>query len=176
MGNSLQIRESQPSDVDALVEMYPKAFPEEDLVPVLRELLNEDDDVLSLVGVRDENIVGHVIFSICGIDGQSERIALLGPLAVDPDAQKQGIGSAVVRAGFDRLKDVGLKRAYVLGDPNYYGRFGFKADSHVAPPYKLPVEWEPAWQSVSLTDDDAPELVGKILVPAPWQHAHLWLP
>lgn len=175
MQTDIQIRESHSADVDALVELYPKVFPEEDLVPVLRDLLAAEENVLSLVAVRDETIIGHVGFSICGVDGQSGHVGMLAPLAVHPEQQRQGIGSALVHQGFERLKSMGIGQAYVLGDPDYYGRFGFKSGGSVAPPYKLPSVWEHAWQAVSLSDD-AQSLNGQIEVPDFWRHPHLWLP
>lgn len=175
MNNNIDIRESQPTDTDALVDLYPKAFPEEDLVPLLRDLLAAQENVISFVAVRDSEVVGHVGFSICFVDGYSSSVGMLAPLAVHPDLQRQGIGSALVKAGFERLKTMGIGIAYVLGDPDYYGRFGFTSDGNVTPPYKLPDEWEQAWQSV-IFSDDAPNLSGKIVVPGFWQHPHLWLP
>lgn len=162
-------------DTDALVDLYPKVFPDEDLIPVLRDLMAAEEDVFSLIAVQNGGVIGHVGFSICGVDGQSGSVGMLAPLAVHPDFQRQGVGSALVQQGFDRLKTMGIDQAYVLGDPDYYGRFGFKSDGSVAPPYKLPAEWEQAWQSVSFSDD-APNLSGKIVVPGFWQHPHLWLP
>jgi putative acetyltransferase len=175
MQTDVEIRESQSTDIDALVEMYPKVFPEEDLVPVLRDLLAAEQDVFSLVAVQDGNVIGHVGFSICGVDGQSGHVGMIAPLAVQPDQQRKGIGSALVQQGFMRLESMGIDHAYVLGDPAYYGRFGFKSGGSVVPPYKLPDEWEQAWQSVSFSDN-APTMNGKIKVPAFWQHPHLWLP
>lgn len=175
MQTDIQIRDSQPTDTDALFEMYPKVFPEEDLIPVLRDLLAIEENVFSLDAVRNGVVIGHVGFSICGVNEHAGRVGMLAPLAVHPDQQRQGVGSALVLNGFERLKNIGIDHAYVLGDPEYYGRFGFKADGKVAPPYKLPTEWEQAWQSVSLSDD-APNMNGKIVVPEFWRHPHLWLP
>jgi putative acetyltransferase len=175
MQTDIEIRESQSADVGALVEIYPQVFPEEDLVPVLRDLLAAEENVFSLVAVRDGKVVGHVGFSICGVDGQSGHVGMLAPLAVHPDQQRQGIGSALVYKGFERLKFMGIGQAYVLGDPDYYDRFDFKSGGSVAPPYELPPEWEQAWQVVSISDDASP-LKGKIKVPAFWHHPHLWLP
>lgn len=175
MQTDIQIRDNQPTDTDALIDLYAKVFPEEDSVPVLRDLLAADENVFSLVAVQNEAVVGHVGFSICDIDGKSGQVGMLAPLAVHADLQKQGLGSALVHCGFDRLRNMGIRQAYVLGDPGYYGRFGFKPDGSVAPPYKLPTEWEQAWQTVSLLDD-APKISGKIVVPGFWQHPHLWLP
>jgi putative acetyltransferase len=78
-----------------------------------------------------------------------------------------------VRAGLERMRGAGVARALVLGDPAYYGRFGFAPDRAIAPPYELPAAWQDAWQSLAL-DDDAPPLAGTLTVPPPWRHPALW--
>lgn len=175
MTTGLDIRESSPNDREALERLYPQAFPDEDLVPLLRDLLNARKDVLSLVAVRDGEVVGHVAFTMCGIDELNAKIGLLGPVAVSPRFQKQGIGSALIRQGLKRMKSGGALQVQVLGDPAYYGRFGFAADDSVAPPYALPEEWRTAWQSIRL---EGPErnLEGTLSVPEPWRQAALWGP
>lgn len=175
MTGKIEIRESLPGDVAWIERLYPEAFPDEDLLPLVRELLREEAIVLSLVGIADEAPAGHVIFTTCGLAGGSDKVALLGPLAVAPDRQGQGLGSAMVRAGLRRLEKAGTQRVYVLGDPAYYGRFGFAPDDGVAPPYPLPEEWRGAWQSLGLRGDEPP-LQGKLSVPRPWRRQDLWAP
>lgn len=167
------IRDSLRSDLSAIHDLYPAAFPDEDLLPLIRLLLDGRDDVMSLVAERDGALVGHVAFSHCTVTGSGARVALLGPLAVAPEAQRGGIGSALVRAGHERLAGQGVSRVLVLGDPAYYGRFGFRADDRIRPPYPMPPEWSSAWQSLDLTAPDA-SLAGTLVVPAPWQDPALW--
>ena len=119
MTEKLEIRDSVPGDLCAIESLYPKAFPDEDLLPLVRDLLQETTVTTSIVGVIDSRIVGHVIFTKCGVAGNRTDVALLGPLAVAPAWQGQGIGSAIVRAGFKRLEDeivartgVGLDRGF----------------------------------------------------------------
>lgn len=173
MIDNLEVRESLPSDLDPIEKLYPDAFPEEDLLPVVRELLREGPDVLSLVGMAGPLLVGHVIFTPCTIRERTEKVALLAPLAVASARQRQGIGSAIVRAGLQRLEAAGTDAVYVLGDPAYYGRFGFAPDHDVAPPYRLPEEWREAWQSLSLNGGN-PSLAGELSVPWPWRQKALW--
>lgn len=173
MIDKIEIRESLPTDVASIEELYPKAFPDEDLLPVVRELLREESIVLSLVGITDKTLVGHVMFTTCSIAGTTDRVALLAPLAVAPAWQRQGVGGALVRAGLRRLQDAGTNQVYVLGDPAYYQRFGFEPDGDVAPPYPLPEEWRDAWQSLSLRGTKPPPH-GKLSVPQPWRQQALW--
>ena len=107
-------------------------------IPLVSDLLREAPIALSLVGIVDSRLTGHVIFTTCSVVGSSGEVALLGPLAVAPTWQRQGIGSAIVRAGLRRLEDAGVSQVYVLGDPAYYGRHGFLPESYVKPPYPLP--------------------------------------
>ena len=141
----------------------------------MHELLSEEDGVLSLVAICDGRLVGHVAFTMCGIAGSNETIGLLAPLAVTPRFQRCGVGSALVREGLNRLRSEGATQVYVLGDPAYYGRFGFEPDASVAPPYDLPEEWQSAWQLLHLQGDKA-SLEGRLSVPKPWRQPALWAP
>lgn len=83
---------------------------------------------VSLVAERGGEIVGHVAFSPVQIDGNELRWYGLGPVAVRPDRQRQGIGTRLIEAGLDQIKSMGAAGCVVLGYPGYYSRFGFKAD------------------------------------------------
>ncbi len=175
MIGELEIRESRANDVSSIEKLYPDAFPDEDLLPLVRELQREGSGTVSLVGIADRVLVGHVVFTTCSIVGRPEKVALLGPLAVAPAWQRQGVGNAIVRAGLQRMENAGTSQVYVLGDPAYYRRFGFEPDDGVAPPYPLPEEWRSAWQSLSLSGNK-PHLCGKLSVPQPWRRQALWAP
>ena len=175
MIDSVEVRESLPSDVPLIEKLYPSAFPDEDLLPLVMDLLREEPIVLSLVGVADNHLVGHALFTTCSIVGRTDNVALLGPLAVSPAWQRQGVGSAILRAGLQSLASAGTSQVYVLGDPAYYKRFGFVSDAGVTPPYTLPEEWLGAWQSLSL-GSSRPQLYGELSVPQPWRQQALWAP
>ena len=175
MMEELEIRESAQADVAAIESLYPEAFPDEDLVPLVQDLLRDPGVAISLVGAIDGQITGHVIFTKCGVAGSDVKAALLAPLAVAPAWQRRGIGSAIVRAGLQRLKDTGVELVCVLGDPAYYSRLGFAPENLVEPPYRLPAEWEGAWQSQYLSDSTAP-CTGKLIVPPQWLQRALWAP
>src|SRR5205085_9996992 len=84
---------------------------------------------VSLVSEIDGQIVGHILFSDLPIiteDGTTSALAL-APMAVLPDFQNEGIGSALVRRGLEVCKDQGHRIVIVLGHPHYYPRFGFSA-------------------------------------------------
>jgi len=175
MSDELEIRESVQGDSGVIESLYPEVFPDENLLPLVRDLLRDAAVTTSLVGAVDSRIVGHVIFTKCGVVGRDVNAALLGPLAVAPAWQRQGIGSAIVRAGLRRLEDMDVNVVFVLGDPAYYGRLGFRPESLVEPPFRLPAEWDGAWQSRSFGDAMAPR-PGKLSVPRQWLQPALWAP
>ena len=173
MISKLEIRESRPSDVAGIEQLYVDAFPDEDLLPLVRELQDFGQSVISLVGIREKVIVGHISFTFCQVEGGKSKVALLGPLAVTPPLHKQGIGSTLVQMGFKHLENSKIGYVFVLGDPAYYSRFGFKAEDKVVTPYPLPTEWQGAWQSIRLCDAETPH-EGKLSVPEPWRQIALW--
>ncbi|WP_408922838.1 GNAT family N-acetyltransferase [Corynebacterium tuberculostearicum] len=95
---------------------------EQDVVARLR-----DDNALtvSLVAEKNKQVVGHIAASPATF-GSTEGWFGLGPVSVLPDQQGIGIGSELVKAALDQLKKAGAAGAVVLGDPEYYCRFGFK--------------------------------------------------
>ncbi len=131
--------------------------------------------MLSLAAFEGDTLVGHVIFTTCGTEGSPEDGALLAPLGVIPRLQKHGLGKALVRAGFGRLRDRGTAQVFVLGDPSYYQRFGFRPEKNVQPPYPLPAEWADAWQFATLSIRP-PLAPGTLTLPTPWMNPALWGP
>lgn len=172
MTSDIEIRTADARDLAALRELYASAFPDEDLFPLVSNLLGGTAPILSLVAMSGGRPVGHVIFTHCTVEPGAVTAALLGPLCVAPERQKGGVGSALVRAGFEDLK-AQVSNVLVLGDPRYYGRFGFKPDHLVETPHPIPVAWKDVWQSVRLDDgnDTAP---GRLIVPDVWKDPSLW--
>ena len=80
---------------------------------------------LSLVAVQDGTVIGHAAFSPVDIDGATSGWCALGPLAVAPAHQRQGVGRALVRSGLRRLAAQGAAGCVVLGTPAYYAPLGF---------------------------------------------------
>lgn len=94
------------------------------------DALRQDGDVLSSLVAQEENgaIVGHVLFSRLGIEGNPQlRAAALAPMAVRPDRQRRGIGGALIRTGLEHCRRLDLDAVVVLGHTTYYPRFGFSA-------------------------------------------------
>jgi putative acetyltransferase len=123
----LNIRPEQPADIPAIHALVTAAFgrpAEADLVDSLRAA-----GVLahSLVAEQDGVLVGHVALSPVSVQGAFMPGVLgLAPLAVHPDHQRQGLGSALVEAALRVAKTEGARLVVVLGEPAYYRRFGFR--------------------------------------------------
>lgn len=171
----LTVRQSEARDEPAIVALYPRAFPDEDLVGLVRGLLRHPALALSLVASRAGELVGHIAFTQCQVADDRRSVALLGPIAVSPDVHRRGVGTVLINAGFAALKSAGVSFVFVLGDPAYYARFGFEPEERVLPPYALPNEWTTAWRSLALSDDKAFP-TGQLRVPDIWDNPALWGP
>jgi putative acetyltransferase len=142
----LTIRPEGPADYPAISELNRRAF-EGEAEPRLVEALRRTDGFipgLSLVAVQDELIVGHILFSVVHLwdGGQSTPLLSLAPMAVLPEYQNQGIGSALVSEGLRHCRALGYRAVVVLGHPNYYPRFGFilAREKGVKLPFEAPDE------------------------------------
>ena len=127
------IRTEQVMDVPMVNAINRAAFDsatEADLVDVLR---SGAADVISLVAEEDGEIVGHIMFSPVQIIGAAAnvRAMALAPMAVIPERQRAGIGSALVRAGLKECQRLRIDAVFVVGHPTFYPRFGFKPASSV---------------------------------------------
>ncbi|RIK68885.1 MAG: GNAT family N-acetyltransferase [Planctomycetota bacterium] len=119
------VRDETPSDVDAIRRVVLSAFPtplESRLVDRLRE---NGRLTISLVAESGGHVVGHIAFSPVTVAGSDTGGLGLAPLSVAPECQIIGIGGALVRAGLDMCRRLGVPFAVVLGEPDYYRRFGF---------------------------------------------------
>lgn len=170
----MDIRYPAPDDHGGVLSLYAAAFPGEDLTGLVGRLL-QHEDVLSLVARDAASLLGHIAFTRCGLETTDVRVGLLGPLAVAPSSEGRGIGSGLVMAGLTRLEEEGISTVLVLGDPRYYGRFGFVTETAIEPPYPLPEAWQTAWQS-RLGAVAAETAGGRLVVPAPWRDRELWSP
>jgi putative acetyltransferase len=128
----MDIRPEAPEDADSIAKITDAAFkpmPHAGSEARIVEALRRDGALaVSLVAEADGAAVGHVAFSPVRVDGREGPWFGLGPVSVRPDLQRQGLGSALIREGLRRLTELGAETCVVLGDPRYYGRFGFTHD------------------------------------------------
>ena len=137
------IRAEQEDDRAAVHAINVAAFEtssEADLVDALRE---QATPVVSLVAEDNGAIVGHIFFSPVSLSGHPGlKVMGLGPMAVAPEHQSKGIGSALVRMGLEQCKELGFVAVVVLGHPEFYPRFGFSPSTRfgISSEYDVPEE------------------------------------
>ena len=132
--SSIFIRDERPGDESAISEVTRAAFaghPHSQRTEhlIIQALRAAGGLTLSLVAETEGRIVGHIAFSPVRIGIGSIGWYGLGPVSVEPDRQKSGIGTSLVMEGLDRLREMGAQGCVVLGDPVYYQRFGFERDA-----------------------------------------------
>jgi putative acetyltransferase len=123
----VEIRSEKPTDYAGVYQVNIQAFGrpnEAELIDNLRPVVQPH---ISLVAELEGQIVGHIFFSPVSIESpQASQTAMgLGPVAVLPAYQNQGIGTKLVEAGLEACRQQGHKLIVVLGHPNFYPRFGF---------------------------------------------------
>jgi putative acetyltransferase len=133
----LEIREERPGDIAAIRDVNQHAFGQDQEADIVDALRTNGGVLLSMVAVRDHRVVGHILFSPISV-GTDVSGAALGPMAVLPEFQRQGIGSRLIETGSQRLREAGYPFIIVLGHAEYYPRFGFKPASE----YGIHCEWE----------------------------------
>ena len=136
----LHIRQEQASDVTAIHQLNRLAFEEEDEANIVDALRNNCEEILSLVALKDEQLVGHILFSPVRIETDDTTLHGMGlaPMAVHPDHQHEGIGTQLITQGVELLQRQDTPFIIVLGHPNYYPRFGFQPAST----FNIHCQWE----------------------------------
>jgi putative acetyltransferase len=124
------VRDERPSDYETIRTLVAAAFrhhphSRQTEHGVIEALRRRHALVVGLVAEQDGEVAGHVAFTRVGLPQASGEWYGLGPLAVAPGKQRTGIGTALVEAGLAELRRLGAAGCVVLGDPAYYGRFGF---------------------------------------------------
>jgi len=133
---SIEIREERPDDVAAVRELNRRAFGQDQEANIVDALRNNGAALLSLVATVDDRVVGHIMYSPLSVGDVNG--AALGPMAILPERQRQGIGSKLVEAGNRKLKDAGCPFIIVVGHADYYPRFGFTPASE----HGIKCEWD----------------------------------
>jgi putative acetyltransferase len=133
------VRPETDRDLDGIREVNIVAFEGDPYSQQTEHLIVEalraaDALALSLVAESDGEVVGHIAFSAATIGGSSTGWYLLGPVAVQPARQGQGIGRALVETGLAALRSRGACGCVLVGDPAFYGRFGFRQYAGVSWP------------------------------------------
>jgi putative acetyltransferase len=144
------IRYAKAGDHDAIAAVITAAFGRDDEADLVARLRADEDVLFELVAEEDGQIAGHILFSRLWAD-RFELYGALAPLAVHPGRHRQGLGSKLVRAGVEYAREFGCFGLLVLGDPAYYGRFGFSAAA--ASEVSAPFRGLAAFQGLALEDN-----------------------
>lgn len=107
------------------------SFSDDTEADALRALRAAGDLTVSLVVEDNGEVIGHVAFSPVTIDGVHDQWFGLGPVAVRPEKQRQGIGRALISQGLDILRKAGANGCALIGNPNIYSRVGFESDGRL---------------------------------------------
>ncbi|MGY1697435.1 MULTISPECIES: GNAT family N-acetyltransferase [unclassified Geodermatophilus] len=148
------VRRERPADAVAVDAVHRAAFPTDVEARLVGELRRDAGVLphLSLVAVDGGEVVGHVIATRGRVEPAGAPALGIGPVGVRPDRQRGGVGTVLVHALLAVAEAAGERLAVLLGDPDYYRRFGFlpAADLGIASP-------DPAWgvhfQARALADD-----------------------
>ena len=168
------IRREAPDDVPAIHAVTASAFAKPDVAvsveAVLVDQLRTSDawlPELSFVAIGDrEQVVGHVVCTRGHVDGNP--VLALGPLSVHPDHQRRGVGLALVHSVLGAGDAAGEPLVCLLGSPDYYGRFGFRAGREFGIVPSDP-SWGTYFQVRTLTAYD-PALRGAFAYAEPFDH------
>ncbi|MCH4885604.1 MULTISPECIES: N-acetyltransferase [Pseudomonas] len=150
----MTISKERPQDIEAISRLTEAAFRNEEYSShtehfIVNALRRTGQLSISLVAAEHDEILGHVAISPVSISSGVTGWYGLGPISVRPDRQGKGIGSALMWAALQQLRQQGAAGCVVLGDPAYYGRFGFKAHPGLELP-DVPPEY---FQALSFTGE-----------------------
>jgi putative acetyltransferase len=154
----VRIRKERPEDVSAIRQVNIQSFGRTMEADIVDKLRRDCKDLLSLVAVKEKEIVGHVAFNPVIVEGEYGTVRGMGlaPMAVLPRCQLQGIGSKLIRTGIARLRSRRCPFVIVLGHPQYYPRFGFEPASHCG----IRSEWQVSDEAFMILVLDESEMRG----------------
>lgn len=139
------IRKEDPSDIESIDQLTRSAFASAAYSSgteafIIKALRAGRQLTVSLVAEEEGTLIGHVAISPVTISSGDDGWFGLGPVSVLPGKQGIGVGSQLIRAALVALKEQHASGCVVLGDPAYYGRFGFRVDARLLYPY-APAEY-----------------------------------
>ena len=120
------IREARETDLGEVFNLIQTSFSNRAESDLVKQLISDNDVLINLVFDSTDSILGNVIVSKVTLE---PNIGLfcggIAPLSVLPDHQSTGIGSMLMKEAIRKSERIGMDALFLLGDPNYYKRFGF---------------------------------------------------
>jgi putative acetyltransferase len=167
----VEIRLERPEDFEQIDAVVGAAFGgrvEVELVCLIRASEHYLPELAFVATDDNGNVVGHTMLSYTELEG-SRNVLQLSPIAVAPARQRQGVGSALVRHALAAADQRGEPLVVLVGDPRYYGRFGFRPSSEVGvlPPVN---ELDAPWQVATLSAHNE-SVRGRIRLPRAFDEA-----
>jgi putative acetyltransferase len=161
---SLGIRPEREGDRAAIFALHAAAFGSDAEAKLVDRLRDARAATVSLVAERDGRVVGHILFSPVRVESEAGEWSAIGlaPVSVAPEVQKDGIGSALIRAGFDACRAAGHGIVFVLGHPPYYPRFGFELAASHGLSYEGRPAFSPAFFVIELVPGALAERTGVV--------------
>ncbi|MGH8635359.1 MAG: GNAT family N-acetyltransferase [Burkholderiales bacterium] len=121
------IRPERDEDAAAVRRVHEIAFPTAAEANLVDRLRAGGKSVIALVAEDGDSVVGHILFSPVALEPLAGAVGLgLAPVAVLPDHEKHGVGRRLIQNGLAECRAWGAGFVVVIGDPPYYGRFGFE--------------------------------------------------
>lgn len=155
------VRPEEAGEREEVLRIVEAGFGRPDEARLVARLHEAGDVVLSLVAERNGELRGHILFSRLFVENKEGRFAAvaLAPVSVLPAYRGEGVGGALIEDGHTRLEEAGECLSVVLGDPAYYGRFGYSHERAAGfeSTYQGPALQAFAW-------DDAPR-TGRLVYP-----------
>lgn len=166
------------ADLHAVLSVERAAFAREDEAALVADLLQDPSaqPSLSLLAFLQDKPVGHVLFTKAVLGGASREVpaAILAPLAVLPEFQRQGVGRALIEHGASLLAASGVQLLFVLGHPGYYTRRGFVPAFPFGLRAPYPIVPEEAWMVRPLVPDVLGTVTGVIACPESMAKPEYW--
>tara|TARA_B100000953_G_C17854420_1_gene369427 strand:- start:61 stop:546 length:486 start_codon:yes stop_codon:yes gene_type:complete len=120
------IREAQESDLEEVFNLIHSAFGNRAESDLVKQLISDGDVLINLVVESSGTIIGNVVVSKITMEPDLGLFCGgVAPVSVVPDQQSSGVGSKLMTAAINESKKMGMDALFLLGDPNYYKRFGF---------------------------------------------------
>jgi putative acetyltransferase len=133
-------RQEIPQDIDSVQRVNNAAFERSNESAIITGLREAGAVTLSMVAEKEGQIVGNAIFSPATLENskRSRQVVAMGPVAVHPDVQRSGVGTGLIQAALECLREQEHRIAVVLGHASYYPRFGFEPSVK----YRIRSQWD----------------------------------